>query len=424
MIFHSNPGPLLLSGDFNAKYVSWNNRTNNSKGKILNDLCVHNNFNIFPPSGPTLIPANGSPSIVDFPIAKGLLCSSPITHNDLSSDHLPIVFNISSDISFNVAKFPNYKEANWTLFRDVLDNSLSQLHLDANEEINQNLIDDRIVTLTNAILSSASQAIPLKKPSSFRYSHSDEVENLRRLRNFTRKSFQDTGDPFLKAQVNSLNKEIKKLTNQLNCQKWTQKVSGLSVQDNSLFQFSRCFKKKKSNIPPLKTSSSVEAFSDKDKAQALAEVFKEAHNLTRTNVSPFEQRVDSAYINVLLSEIDVDSIKFFSLLELKRKIARLKSKKAPGNDKIPNILIKNLSETAKEHLLFIFNSCLKIGYFPKKWKMGKIIPIPKPNKDHSSPKSFRPITLLSSLGKLFERLISIRFIELDSSSSPEILENL
>ena len=51
---------------------------------------------------------------------------------------------------------------------------------------------------------------------------------------------------------------------------------------------------------------------------------------------------------------------------------------------------------------------MRIGYLPKAWKHAKVIMVPKPGKDLSSAKNYRPISLLSCLGKLFERLLAGR----------------
>lgn len=44
-------------------------------------------------------------------------------------------------------------------------------------------------------------------------------------------------------------------------------------------------------------------------------------------------------------------------------------------------------------------------YFPRKWQLANVVAIPKPHKDLSKPESFRPISLLSNLGKIFEKII-------------------
>lgn len=50
----------------------------------------------------------------------------------------------------------------------------------------------------------------------------------------------------------------------------------------------------------------------------------------------------------------------------------------------------------------IFNSCLRIGYFPDSWKRVTIIPISKSSKYHRNLSNYRPI---ASLSKILERII-------------------
>jgi hypothetical protein len=76
-----------------------------------------------------------------------------------------------------------------------------------------------------------------------------------------------------------------------------------------------------------------------------------------------------------------------------------------GCDGVPNILLKNIPWRAAVFLTYIFNSCLKLCYFPKEWRNATLIPIPKPGKDHSDPSNYRPISLLSSISKILERVI-------------------
>jgi Reverse transcriptase (RNA-dependent DNA polymerase) len=78
--------------------------------------------------------------------------------------------------------------------------------------------------------------------------------------------------------------------------------------------------------------------------------------------------------------------------------------------------LKNVPDSALLLLVEIFNACFRIGYFPKAWKIGKVIPIAKPGKDHSIPSSFRPITLLPTVGKTFKTILLARLLEFEDEN--------
>jgi hypothetical protein len=57
-----------------------------------------------------------------------------------------------------------------------------------------------------------------------------------------------------------------------------------------------------------------------------------------------------------------------------------------------------------------FNAALQAQYFPPVWKRDLVISILKPGKDQSLPSSFRPISLLYTIGKLFEKISLSRIL--------------
>ncbi|KAK2706843.1 hypothetical protein QYM36_014771 [Artemia franciscana] len=80
----------------------------------------------------------------------------------------------------------------------------------------------------------------------------------------------------------------------------------------------------------------------------------------------------------------------------------------PGDDLIYPEFVKRLPEIWMKELLKIINIAWKSGYFPKIWKKGTAIMIPKPGKDSEKIMNFRFITLLPVLGKVYERLVKNR----------------
>ena len=56
---------------------------------------------------------------------------------------------------------------------------------------------------------------------------------------------------------------------------------------------------------------------------------------------------------------------------------------------------------------YLFQACLDIGYYPRKFKEARTIILKKPLKpDYSEVKAYRPITLLYILGKALKTIIA------------------
>jgi hypothetical protein len=59
--------------------------------------------------------------------------------------------------------------------------------------------------------------------------------------------------------------------------------------------------------------------------------------------------------------------------------------------------------------LWLANTCLQSGHWPAEFKASTTVVIPKPGKPlYDTPKSFCPIVLLNTLGKMFEKILSNR----------------
>jgi len=83
----------------------------------------------------------------------------------------------------------------------------------------------------------------------------------------------------------------------------------------------------------------------------------------------------------------------FQPKEIAKIVGELKTKKAPGGDRITPKMLIELPNSAIKVICKLFNGIITLGYYPKKWKKSIIIMIPKPGKDHTIPSSYRPIGL-------------------------------
>jgi len=96
--------------------------------------------------------------------------------------------------------------------------------------------------------------------------------------------------------------------------------------------------------------------------------------------------------------------------EVQEAIRRLKVSKVPGPNGIPSRALKHLLQRAVSLLVQTFNAILFIQHFPTAWKHARVISVLKPGKDPALPSSYRPISLLDTIGKLFEKILLARIL--------------
>lgn len=110
------------------------------------------------------------------------------------------------------------------------------------------------------------------------------------------------------------------------------------------------------------------------------------------------------------NEFIVDQNSLTDIVEIKEVVLTLKNNKAPGLDGINSIILKKMPDPIFAILNNIFNWCLQNGYFPSAFKKAKVIPIAKKGKDPHLPTSYRPISILNILDKVFEKIIQKRLL--------------
>ena len=101
-----------------------------------------------------------------------------------------------------------------------------------------------------------------------------------------------------------------------------------------------------------------------------------------------------------------EEIKLVTATEVKNEISNnINPKKAPGFDLITGEVLQQLPRKAIVKITKLINAAFRLKYVPRLWKVADVIMIPKPGKPLHDAASYRPISLLPVMSKLFEKLL-------------------
>ena len=138
------------------------------------------------------------------------------------------------------------------------------------------------------------------------------------------------------------------------------------------------------------------------KAKLFAENFSKDSDLDDSGISlpVFPSRTHLKLHNISVSQKMVRKV-----------IMNLDLSKASGPDCIPVVVVKNCEPELSYILAELFNKCLKESCFPGFWKVSSVVPIVKNVGERSTAKNYRPVSLLSVISKVFEKLVNNSIVD-------------
>lgn len=176
-------------------------------------------------------------------------------------------------------------------------------------------------------------------------------------------------------------------------------MSALGKDDYSLWRVTKGIRRPKLLTAPLRNATGSWARTEAEKAELFADHLEQTF---QSHPGAEDVEVDD-FLGTPVTESQ--PIELTNENEVRDVIKYLKQRKSPGYDLITSRILKELPEKAVEFLTRLFNAIMSIGYFPLQWKAAEIIMIQKPGKSSDEIKSYRPISLLPALGKVFEKIL-------------------
>jgi hypothetical protein len=401
---------FIAGGDYNAKHQDWGSRLATPRGRQLLRVINENNFNHISTGEPTYWPTDMRkvPDLLDFFVSKGVnqYYTDVQSCLDLSSDHSPIILKVSTRILQQQAteRLCN-KYTDWNLFRRLVNENINlRLQL----QTPQNL-EDAVNHITNCVQNSARTSTPVLQNSSkpglqYPIYVKRKIAEKRRLRRI----WQNTRNPIDKANFNRASRNLKRLLYNVKNQwfaEYTKSLSPSEATDYSLWKATKRLKRPKIQMSPILKSDGSWAKSNAEKSEAFAQYFSDVF---KPNVAVVNN--DGDIREFLDSPLQLDfPVQNFKPSEVRSVINNaLSPHKSPGYDLITGKLLQELPRKGIIFLAFLFNAMLKLEFVPAQFKRAQLIVIPKPGKPLTQLTSYRPISLLPVISKVFEKLFLAR----------------
>lgn len=207
-------------------------------------------------------------------------------------------------------------------------------------------------------------------------------------------------DPAVKTMVNAQIAYVRQLLNAHRQTEWDTFTGTLNFQDKFLYKLNRRLLRKTPASVPLKNNVGQKIYDSRSKAELFSDTME--NQFTENQGSELPEVTVSI---TQLDKINARSTQYSTPKEIWKIIKKLPPAKAPGHDNIPNTALKHLPPSAIIFINNIYTACFRLSYFPKQWKTALIVMIPKPFKVHTLPNNYRPISLLTTLSKVFERIL-------------------
>lgn len=96
--------------------------------------------------------------------------------------------------------------------------------------------------------------------------------------------------------------------------------------------------------------------------------------------------------------------------EVRKILTSLNTAKAVGPDGISNRILRECADSLSVPLARLFNWSLQLGRFPTPWKLANVVPVYK-KSDRQKVENYRPVSLLSTLSKVLERIVHSRLYD-------------
>lgn len=409
------PAPYVILGDMNAHHPSWGSHKVDVRGERLYQLLDTLGCSVLNDGRPTRIdPTTGVESVVDLSIASWDATNQfnwKVDDDLHGSDHFPILMSQAVDPVSTVTRLRwSIEKADWDGFCKDICRQLPDGHKVLTptewcalirEAAHRNIPkaggrDGRKIVpwwstdVYKAIKSRRKSLRALRRLALDDPSRASKLKEFQRARARSRKVIKDAK----KDTWTEFTADISESTSSSELWRKVKAVSGKSRHVQKVIRVEGSFTNDAGKV--------AEAFADQFAKVSANSNFSDAF-LRAKSIAEAE----FSYSDESRRSLELDYNRDFDLNELEWALSR-GTGKAAGPDDIGYPILRKLPTIGRLALLDTMNQVWRSGVIPAEWKEGLVIPIPKSGKDKTLTEGYRPITLLSCMGKTLERMVNRR----------------
>ena len=411
-LYEQLPHPCLLLGDFNGHHSLWGSTHTNSRGRTIEEFIDCHNLCIFNDGSNTYLhPGYGTYSAIDLSLSDPTLFLDfewSVLNDTHGSDHFPVVLKYNGKPTDSHTPRWKLNKADWILFTELC---LQTIVSDKYENY-----EEPVEAFSRDLIEIANRSIPKSKVNSFHISKpwfDSEVKEAIKARKKSLRKFNSQPTEANLTEFKMLRARARRLVRQKKRHSWRSYISKLNSRTPSSKVW-QMIKKIQGRVTTAHLQHLIvndeEFITPEDIANKLGQQF--SFNSSSDNYTPefvkFKAQAEKLSLDIR-SDNSEEYNAPLTMEELHKALTKAKDS-ATGPDEIHYQLIKHLPKSCLQVLLHVFNDIWDSGRFPNSWRMATIIPIPKPNKNHSDPNNYRPIALTSCLCKTMERIVNDRLV--------------
>jgi ribonuclease HI len=398
----------VICADYNAHHTAWGCKSANKRGEFLYDELQSNaGITIINDTEPTTI----SGSNIDLVFATPYIASKAsvaILKEEVSDVHHPVVTMITLKARLDPGNFkPRYKldEADWPKYEKVLELAAKEI------DLNKYGLEVQAKIIEQLVRKTADQCIPTTKYSEKAYRSwywNEECANAKKLYNrwaryYKNKQYpRETTGPMLRESRQKYIDCLRKAK----ADAWNNICDSISLRNNLRESWRRLkyvlggtlgWTPPRDMNPQETVDKMAMEYASRSKTSNLT------NNIIQNLRDGHSRR--TRHIEAAISTQDLEIDKSFTMAELNIALKGRKDS-SPGEDRVSYSMLAHTGPNFRNLLLNLYNNSWDAKRLPTFWKTATEIPIPKPD----NPGATRPISLLSAISKIMERIVLNRMM--------------